>query len=343
MITKFKITNFRKLKKVEYQFSNNLLITGKNAQGKTSIAEALYFCAFLYSPLTRKKEELISFNNEYSLIELTQKHTIKCMIMKNQLKLMYDNQEIKKASEIIGKFNVVYLDPQTIKLVEGSSQVRRKFLNLQMSQISEQFVETLNAYNKLLKQKRVLLKKSNIDQTYLNIINQELELLNEIIVTTRQEYLVKLVKSTQKIVNWLSESQEEITYKYTKMMSEESLVIKEQKYQTIMWGNHLDKIDFYINGLNVRTYASQGQKRTLAIALNIAQMELIYEQKYEYPLVIIDDIFSELDATRQQKLYQLVSKKSQLIMITPNIQNINSQILNNQKLEKITIDNGEIL
>ncbi len=265
------------------------------------------------------------------------------MIMKNQLKLMYDNREIKKASEIIGKFNVVYLDPQTIKLVEGSSQIRRKFLNLQMSQTSEQFVETLNAYNKLLKQKRILLKKAKVDQTYLNIINQELELLNEIIVTTRQEYLIKLVKSTQRIVNWLSESQEEITYKYTEIKQEKSLLVKEQKYQTIMWGNHLDKIDFYINGLNVRTYASQGQKRSLAIALNIAQMELIYEQKHEYPLVIIDDIFSELDAIRQQKLYQLVSKKSQLIMITPNLENINSQILNNQKLQKITIDNGEIL
>ncbi len=343
MQTSFKIKNFRKLNAIEYTFSNNLLITGKNAQGKTSIAEALYFCAFLYSPHTRKKEELIKFDEEYSIVEVTRESTIKFMLTKKNIKLSLDNLEITKPSEIVGKFNVVYLDPQTINLVEGSSGVRRKFINLQMSQENPEHMEMLNNYNKLLKQKRKLLKQNNVNQDYLTIVNQELEILNDIIITNRKIYLDALIKSAEKIVNWLTDSKEILSYKYTPIKITDQIVNKEIRYQSIMWGNHLDQIELFINDLNVRQFASQGQKRTLSIALNMAQMELLYLKKQEYPLVIIDDIFSELDSERQKKLYNLVSKKSQMILITPNVTNINPEILAMKNLQKITINNGEIL
>ncbi len=343
MLTSLKIMNFRKLKNVEIQFKDNLLITGKNAQGKTSIAEALYFCAFLYSPNTTKKEELITFNQPYSLINVKREAKIKCMLTKHELKLQLNDHDVKKPSEIIGQFNVVYLNPKTINLVEGSSGIRRKFINAQMSQENTEHLEILTNYNKLIKQKRKLIKNNQIDQTYLEIINNELEILNEIIVKSRCTYLEKLINSAEKIVNWLSNEQEKISFKYIPTPKTDSILTKEQQYKNIMWGNHLDQIELYINGLNVRQYGSQGQKRSLAIALNIAQMELLYAKKKAYPIVIIDDIFSELDHKRQQKLYTLVSKKSQLILITPNIKNIDKNIVNDPKLQQITIDNGEIL
>ncbi len=344
MLKQFTITNFRKISKIDYKFNKkNLLITGKNAQGKTSIAEALYFCAFLYSPNTKKKNELIKFNELYSMINIVTDKNLRTMISKDKLSVSINQNEIEAPKEIIGKFKVLYLDPKTINLVEDSSSVRRQFLNINISQANIEYYELIDRYNKILKQKRALLKSAKCDINYLKVLNKQLNDINEQIVLLRLNYLDELSKITESVTHWLSRETEKITYTYTRKDYVENIEVKEIKYKAAQWGNHLDQIDFQINELDVRVYASQGQKRTLSLALNIAQMEMIYRTTKEYPLVIFDDIFSEIDHLRQIKLYQLINEKSQLIMITPQTSNINPKILEDVNLEKITIDNGEIL
>ncbi len=343
MIKEFTISNFRKITKINYKFDQaNLLITGKNAQGKTSIAEALYFCAFLYSPNTKRKQELISFDQEYSMIDVRSDNHIRAMITAKDIRLSLNHKEVTASKEIIGKFKVLYLDPKTIKLVDDSSSVRRHFLNLNISQASTTYYDLLNKYNHILKQKRKLLKSSSNDLGYLKVINQELLGLNEQIITLRLEYLKELNSITENVCHWLSGETEQISYDYIAKEHAEGIEAKELKYKSALWGNHLDQIDYQINELDVRTYASQGQKRTLSLALNIAQMEMLKKITGEYPLVIFDDIFSEIDHRRQEKLYQLINEKSQVIMITPQIANISPQILKHNNLDKITINNGEI-
>ncbi len=344
MINEFTISNFRKIKRINYQFNNkNLLITVKNAQWKTSIDEALLFCAFLYSPNTKNKSELISFEEPYAMINIKAEHDIKTMLTKKELKVSLDNLEIKSPKEMIGKFKVLYLDPQTIKLVEDSSGIRRHFININISQTNIEYFDLLTTYNKLLKQKRKLLKTSNVDIKYLKLLNEQMLIINELIINIRLEYLSNLNILTQTVCNWLSGNKETISYEYKPSNYEENIEAKEIKYKTALWGNHLDKIDYLINQLDVRTFASQGQKRTLSLALNIAQMEIIYQESKEYPLVIFDDIFSEIDHSRQEKLYKLINEKSQLIMITPQVSNISPHITKHEKLDTISINNGEIL
>ncbi len=344
MIQEFTISNFRKLSKIDYKFNKkNLLITGRNAQGKTSIAEALYFCAFLYSPNTKKKNELIKFNELFSLINIKTDKNIRVMISKNKMAVSLNQKEIGTSNEIIGKFKVLYLDPKTIRLVEESSSVRRQFLNVNISQANSEYYELIDRYNKILKQKRVLLKTTNCDIQYLKVLNSELNTLNGQIIDIRLAYLEKLNKITEDVTHWLSNEVEKISYTYNSKEYTENIEAKEIKYKSAQWGSHLDQIDFQINDLDVRIYASQGQKRTLSLALNIAQMEMINRTSKEYPLVIFDDIFSEIDHSRQEKLYQLINEKSQLIMITPQTSNISPKILEDVNLEKITIDNGKIL
>lgn len=344
MITEFTISNFRKIKQINYKFTKkNLLITGKNAQGKTSIAEALYFCAFLYSPNTKKKNELVRFDQDYSMIDVKFEENIRAMITPKDLRLSLNQQEVKSSHEIIGKFKVLYLDPQTIKLVEESSSVRRQFINLNISQANAQYYSLINKYNQILKQKRKLLKQSDCDIKYLKIINEQLLSLNEEIISIRQEFLNDLNLITQDVSKWLTSSEEQITYHYEQKAYTPGIEAKEIKYKSALWGNQLDQIDYQINNLDVRTYASQGQKRTLSLALNIAQMEILNKITGIYPIVIVDDIFSEIDHQRQEKLYNLINKKSQIIMITPQMANISPRILENENLNKISIDNGKIL
>ncbi len=343
MLKEIKIKQFRKIEEFKFQFEKpHLLITGKNAQGKTSIAEALYFCAFLFSPKTKNKEELITFNQDYSLISLTANNQIKCFITKKEVKLAIDELEVHRAQEIIGKLKVLYLDPQSIKLVEDSSSIRRQFINLHISQTDDYYYEMIAKYNVLLKQKRKILKGTSPDLSYLNVLDQSLLALNQEIIRKRRIYLDELIHSVQKVVNWLTAGSEVISYEYTESQFKAELLNREVLYKTVKWGNHLDKIEFQINDLDVRTYGSQGQKRTLSIALSIAQMELLKKYKNEYPIVIFDDIFSDLDLGRQKKLYQLINEKSQLIIITPQITNINPQILKHKNMAQITIDNGKI-
>ncbi len=343
MLKEIKIKQFRKIDNFHYQFDKpHLLITGKNAQGKTSIAEALYFCAFLFSPKTKNKEELITFEHDYSLISVTGSNKIKCFITKKEVKLAVDELEVRDAKDIIGKLKVLYLDPQTIKLVEDSSSIRRQFVNMHISQGDERYYEMIAKYNVLLKQKRKILKSNSPDLNYLKVLDQSLLSLNQDIIKKRRLYLDELMQSVEKVVNWLTEGSETIGYTYSELPFKAELLEREVLYKTVKWGNHLDKIDFQINNLDVRTYASQGQKRTLSIALSIAQMELLKKYKDEYPIVIFDDIFSDLDLHRQKKLYQLINEKSQLIIITPQITNINPQILEHNNMAKITIDNGKI-
>ncbi len=343
MLKKIKIKQFRKIETFEYQFEKpHLLITGKNAQGKTSIAEALYFCAFLFSPKTKNKEELITFEKDYSLISINATNKIKCFITKKEVKLAVDGLEVREVKEIIGKFKVLYLDPQTIKLVEDSSSIRRQFVNMHLSQGDELYYEMIAKFNVLLKQKRKILKTNNPDRNYLKVLDQSLISLNQTIIKKRYAYLDELIKSAEKIVNWLTKGSETISYEYSELQFKPELLEREIMYKSVKWGNHLDKIDFQINKLDVRTYASQGQKRTLSIALSIAQMELLKKYKNEYPVVVFDDIFSDLDLDRQNKLYQLINEKSQLIIITPQITNINPQILKHENMAQITINNGEI-
>lgn len=346
MLRKFQIQNFRKISNIEYEFkTKNLIITGKNAQGKTSIGEALYFCAFLHSPRTKKKSELIKFDQKYSLLNVkNDKQDVKILLSADKIAGSINSQQVGSQSDLLSNFDVIFLDPQTVKLVEDSSSIRRRFINMQISQFDKLYFGLLGKYNQLLKQKRAILKQDKIDTKYFTILNQEINKTDLEIVHIREIYLNELEKSVNKIVRWLTNENEVVTIKYqkTKLYSKD-LENREIKMHSVLFGNHLDEINIFIDDLNLRDFGSQGQKRTVSIAMHIAQMEILKKQKDVYPLVIIDDIFSDLDYSRQQKLYQLITKKSQAIIITPNLQNISPEIISNGDITKICIKDGEIL
>lgn len=323
-ITRLTLKNFRNYEEEEFLFRDGInVLTGANAQGKTNAVEALFFLCTGYSPRANR-DKLVVKNGETSA-DVTGtaesaygKVTVKMRFSVDDKKRVFINDvETLKIGELMGNINSVYFNPSELKLVQESPEDRRRFMNVSLSQMSKNYFYALQRYNKILSQRNNLLKSPDfyVVRETLPVWDMQLVKYAAVIIKARNEFLKELAPIAEEKHAYLSGGAETLKMKtesgYSGEEEEIAAALKEDLknatekdmrlgFTTI--GPHRDDIKFILNGTDARVYGSQGQQRTVALALKLAETETFKKRSGEYPVLILDDVLSELDKARQRKL-----------------------------------------
>lgn len=353
-IKKLKIKHFRNYKELSISFDNKVnVIIGENAQGKTNMMEAVYVLAMAKSHRTSNDKELIHWDKEYAKIEgwIEKKINplpLELVITKKGKKAKINHLEQSKLSQYIGNMNVVMFAPEDLNIVKGSPSVRRRFIDMEIGQVSPVYLHNVSLYNKVLHQRnqylKILQKKNQTDLNLLDIYTEQLIDLASKIVSKRFEFLKLLQEWATSIHSSISRGREklEIRYKSSVEVSDEDELSKminvyQEKYERIrereiergvtLFGPHRDDLLFFVNNRDVQAFGSQGQQRTTALSVKLAEIELIKSEIGEYPILLLDDVLSELDDHRQSHLLSTIQGKVQTFVTTTSIDGIDHDTL----------------
>lgn len=362
ILNEIKLTDFRNYDSLSLAFHPKLnIFIGHNAQGKTNLLEAIYFLSLAKSHRTSKDKELIQFGAEEAYINgsittTRSKLPLSIGIAKGGKRAKVNHLEVRKLSEYIGHMNTVLFAPEDLNIVKGSPQVRRKFINMECGQISKLYLSHLSDYNKVLAQKNQYLKSRNVDQTMIEVLNDQLAHHASLIILKREQFISTIERHASKIhadisngkeilkvvynpnIKYKSNNSETLTAEISALLAEN--LNKEIERGTSLIGPHRDDIGFTINDFDVQTYGSQGQQRSTALSVKLAELELIREEVGEYPVLLLDDVLSELDEVRQAHLLTSIRNRVQTFVTTTSISDINHQIMDDMQL--FEIENGKI-
>lgn len=334
-IKKIKLKNFRNYENLEINLENKInIFYGDNAQGKTNILEAIYLCALGKSFRTKKEKELILFSKENSFIEIIYQKKDregKINLEINNKKYFYlNNIKLKKLSEILGNINIVLFSPDDINIIKGVPENRRKFLNIMISQLRPNYVYNYNLYLKILEQRNNYLRQikfENKNKELLEIWNQQLTICAENVYNYRKEFIEKILNKINNIHSKITEEKEKINIKYISNFKSKEEFLKElkesedidiQKGYTTK-GIHRDDFEIYINNNKLNIYGSQGQIRSFILSLKLSELEIIYDEIGEYPILLLDDFMSELDEKRRIGFMNSVKDAQVLITCTDKL------------------------
>src|SRR5699024_6451499 len=311
------LKNYRNYQKLDIPFDDKVnVIIGENAQGKTNLMEAIYLLAFTKSHRTPRDKELISWDEEYAKIEgrvtkRKQSFPLDIIISRKGKKAKLNHIEQKRLSQYIGALNVVMFAPEDLTLVKGPPHIRRRFIDMELGQIQPKYVYHLGHYQKILKQRNHLLKqmqrKGKQDKTMLQVLTDQLIEHAAILLERRFMFLELLRKWAKPIHSGISRQMENLDIRYnpTIGVSEEEnkekietiysnkfneIQEKEIDRGTTLIGPHRDDLVFYVNDKDVQVYGSQGQQRTTALSVKLAELDLIYNEVGEYPVLLLDDV-----------------------------------------------------
>ncbi|MBR4800525.1 MAG: DNA replication/repair protein RecF [Clostridia bacterium] len=340
-ILSLELKNFRNYRRASVSFADGLnVLYGENASGKTNMLESVYFSSVFSSPRTTKDKEMVLMGEEVANVKLViekkyRKHTINIQIdAQGKKKVAVDGVPVSRAGELLGVLGVVFFSPDEMKLVKESPGERRRFLDIGLSQQQKNYFVALSRYNHTLKQKNNLLKEyrqaSNVDEM-LDVWDAGLAKEGATIVARRKEYIATLNDAAKKFHFILSGEKETLSLSYESGANtdcpaeelEKNLLSalrasrekdKELGYSTV--GPHRDDIKIEINGKDARKYASQGQQRTTALAMKIGQVVIYRDELGEAPVLLLDDVLSELDENRQHVLLDLVGGFQTLLTCT---------------------------
>ncbi|MBM7585073.1 DNA replication and repair protein RecF [Bacillus pakistanensis] len=354
-IDHIQLTNYRNYSSLDIQFENKVnVILGENAQGKTNIMESIYVLAMANSHRTSNDKDLIRWDEEYAKIKgKIQKYNgsvpLELVISKKGKKAKYNHLEQKKLSQYVGNMNVVMFAPEDLHLVKGSPQVRRRFIDMEIGQVSPVYLHDIGVYKKILQQRNHYLKmlqlKKQTDQTMLDVLTEQFIEMATKIVKKRYEFVTLLEDWAKPIHSGISRNLEtlKIVYKPSIDVSEDQdwskmIEVFENKFQKVrereiergvtLIGPHRDDLQFIVNDRDVQTFGSQGQQRTTALSIKLAEIELIHSEIKEYPILLLDDVLSELDDYRQSHLLNTIQGKVQTFVTTTSVDGIDHQTLN---------------
>ncbi len=352
-IQKIKLQNFRNydFEEIELYKGTNIFF-GDNAQGKTNILEAIFISSLGKSFRTNKEKELIKENKENAKIEIEfvkEKRTEKIKLDIADKKVFSVNEIIlKKTSEIVGKINIVLFTPEDINILKNEPIKRRRFLNIMISQLRPLYIHLFSQYNKILEQRNNYLKQikyENKNRSNLEIWDEQLINIGMKIFNYRKEFIEKINEKIKKIHLDTTENKEKIEIKYkSNVISEEEyrrkIKIKQeddiQKGYTSI-GIHRDDFEIYINKKDVSVFGSQGQQRSSIISLKLAEAEVIYDEKEDYPILLLDDFMSELDKKRVKGFIKRIKDNQVLITCTDKF-DIDNMVYNVYKVEKANVE-----
>ena len=334
---------FRNYDKAQLNFTTNIiLVVGDNAQGKTNLIESIYTLAFSKSYRTNITKELIKDAAEFSKINATihfdnaQHKKVEYILTKKKKRIKVNNVEQKQKSSFVGLIKVIKFSPEDLNLVKGNPSIRRKFIDMYLSQLDKEYLLTLVKYNHLLKQKNALLKTKTVDKTLVRIYNQRLAEFIEILVKKRSDFIEKYQGLVQGTFLNIVEHKESFKLEYSSLFFEKSLaeinaILEEQLDREINYcgslvGIQKDDLTFFINDKNAKQFGSQGQQRTIVLSLIISLVEYIYQEIGEYPILILDDVMSELDEHRKLQLLHAFKENMQIFLTTTSVEDIAEKI-----------------
>ncbi len=365
-INRIFLKNYRNYNQIMLDFSPKLnIIYGMNAQGKTNIIESIFVSAFGTSFRTKKDKELINKNFDETYIKTNlSKEYIDCEIeytLKKDLKkeIKVNKNHLKKRSELFGHLNVVLFSPEDLKLIKDGPAERRRFINREIANIKKKYCNDLIEYHRILSQRNALIKKmkfSDVDKTVMEIWDEKLATIGTYIILERNIFIKKLSEISQKIHLQISDEKEKLSLKYLP-----NIKVNEFEYDKIYIeflkklgnqlkndidrgftsvGPHRDDFDIILNGYDAKIYASQGQQRSAALSIKLSEIQIIYDEIGEYPVLLLDDVMSELDKKRQNDLLKTLSDLQIIITIT-EIDSIIDEYLEEAKI--IKIKNGNVV
>ena len=356
-ITSLKLFNFRNFDALELDFSHNKnIIIGNNGVGKTNIVEAIFVLALTKSFRTNDDNILVKENNSLYKIE----GNIKSSFI-NNYKVVYqdglkvvkiNNNKVSKFSDYISNINVIMFSINDLKLIKDTPSTRRKLVNLEISQLNNNYIKYLNYYNKILKQRNSYLKtlyNGKLNYNYLSIIDQQLIDYGLKIYNIRKNFINKINMLLPNIYTKLGGNSDlNIFYKsdYEEMNLEDLLEVyknnisKDINFGSTQIGIHRDDFIFSINNQEIKNFASEGQQKNAVISFKLAELELFNEINKEYPILILDDLFSELDMRKVEKILNYISEDVQTFITTTDLKKVKKSYLKNSKVFKL--DNSGI-
>lgn len=355
IISNLRLYNFRNYEQLNIDFSNNLnIIYGNNGTGKSNLIEAIYLLSLSKSFRTMDDNNLIRKNSDVCLVKgVVDNKTYFIELNKNSKKLFIDNKKITKVGDFISKINIVLFNPYDTKIFIDSPSNRRKLLNIEISQINSNYIKLISDYNKILKNRNAYLKElylnSNGSLEYLNILTQKLITLGMEICKIRESFIDNINKNLTSIYkNIFDYGNLEIKYRSDyKNKSYEDLenvykknIKTELNYRKTMIGVHHDDFDFILDGYNIKEYGSVGQQKNAIISFKLAELILIKLINGSYPILILDDLFSELDSIKINNIIKMLNKEVQTFITTTDINDVDKSLLEESNI--YYANNGQI-
>ncbi len=303
------------------------IITGKNAQGKTNLLESLYIMGMGRSFRTNKDSEMIKFEKEYSrtraVVKDEDKETEIEIIYNQEGKIIkVDGLKLSRTVDLLENVYVVVFSPEDLRIVKDGPEHRRRFLDRELCQIKPMYYSDLGNYKKILKQRNSYLKEDAIDRDLFEVFDESLVNYGIRIIEERKRFTERLYGICGGIHKDISNGKEKLAVRYeTDVKDRESFREKlKESFETdrvrgyTSVGPHKDYLGIFINGKDIRIYGSQGQQRTASLSMKLAEVELIKNETGQNPVLLLDDVFSELDAGRQK--YLIESMKGVQIFVT---------------------------
>jgi len=373
LLKNLKLKNFRNYEYLDLSNiqSSRLVIVGDNAQGKTNLLEAIYFLAFASSYRASKELEVIKWNEEEAVIyaelftALSTSKELNLVIRKgSNKKVKLDGQLQKRMASFVGQIKVVLFSSTDLELIRGVPSERRKFLDKLLVQVYPNYYRQLQVYNKIIQQKNHLLKQirdlSSSDKQILEVWNEQLAEIS----TGIYEFRFNLIRDFSKLVSMyhskIASINEKVSIKYNPSIPIDDILeldketikrkilsfINQNSYKEIargqsLYGLHRDDISFFINDMDAKSFASQGQQRTLVLSLKLAEIKYIKDMTNETPILLLDDVMAELDKKRQQHLLEVVGLETQTFITTTHLEDFSENCLSESSL--LYINSGKIV
>ena len=333
IVKSLELKNFRNYEELNINFDKGTnILYGDNAQGKTNVLEAVYLSGTTRSHKGSRDREMIRFGQEEAhiriLVEKNEvEHRIDLHLKKNSSKGIAVNRvPIRRAGDLFGILNLVFFSPEDLNIIKEGPARRRHFLNMELSQLDKIYLDDLTKYNKVLKQRNQLLKdiyfRSDLEET-LPVWDQQLVFFGKRIINRRSLFIRELNDIVMEIHSRISGGREKFVLGYEPSCAADHLADelegarkKDLKTGMTSFGPHRDDISFFINDTDIRKYGSQGQQRTSALSLKLAEIELVKRMTHDTPVLLLDDVLSELDKNRQNYLLYSIDEIQTIITCT---------------------------
>lgn len=357
-IKNISLISYRNYESLQLELGKHVnVFIGDNAQGKTNILEAMYYCAFAKSHRTSKDRELINWKRDKAFISLLVgkirlDKKIDISILRDGKKaIKVNNIKVNKIGELFGTFNVVMFSPEDLKVIKEAPSLRRRLLDMELSQINAKYYFNLVQYNKILDERNVLLKSKNFNIDVLDVYDIQLIEYADYIISKRLEYIDKINFYGFNIHNEITSGREEIKFKYScnvglgdyknnyyKKLKDNILRDREKGITSV--GPHRDDFNVFINDVDVKIFGSQGQQRTSILTMKFSSMKIIKETTGEYPVLLLDDVLSELDNNRKRYILSSINEIQTIITCT-GIEDLRNYL--DDKAKIFNVSNGQIL
>lgn len=368
-LSEIKLKHFRNYADVSVKFSphTNVLL-GQNAQGKTNLLEAIYYLALARSHRTTNERELITFDHDGATVAgIVHKRyatvNLALRLSRHGKNALVNHLEQKRLSTYVGQMNVILFAPEDLNLIKGAPGIRRRFIDMEYGQIDATYLYALGKYKQILKQRNKYIKllafHQTTDRLYLRVLSEQLASVAAVIIAKRVRFLAQLEHFASRVQQEITQAKENLAFTYVSgvdlpntQLGNESLVAKtlvkqyheiadkEIARKTTLVGPHRDDLIVTLNGKNVQTYGSQGQQRTCVLAIKLAEIDVMHHHTGEYPLLLLDDVLSELDGQRQTHLLKTIQHKVQTFLTTPALSDVALQLIDQPNI--LTVKHGTL-